>query len=234
VGLTAKRQALIDLHGTFFGTKRFISCKFADNSVKRDIPNFPFKIVEHLNGKAWTEAYGRWYLLAFLGGQSVCAIVDMAKSQLDTPIHEAVIAVPAFFNMHQRQATKDASQQAGLNVRLISEPTAAALAYGLYRSSDRVVAVYDLGGGTFDISIVQVRSGIFEVLSTNGDAHLGREDLDAALLRLIVQKSLRTLVGCLGLSYEALARLCEAAERAKIELSSSFRTRVLLPFITKT
>jgi molecular chaperone DnaK len=234
VGLTAKRQASINPHGTFFGTKRFIGRKFADNSVKRDIPNFPFKIVEHLNGEAWAEAYGRRYSPAFLGGQSVRAIVDMAKSQLDTPIREAVIAVPASFNMHQRQATKDAGQQAGLNVRLISEPTAAALAYGLHRSGDRIVAVYDLGGGTFDISIVQVRSGVFEVLSTNGDAHLGGEDLDAALLRLIVQKSLRTSIRCLGLSHEALARLREAAERAKIELSSSFRTRVLLPFITKT
>ena len=110
----------------------------------------------------------------------------MAKLQLDTPICEAVIAIPASFNMYQRQATKDASQQAGLNVRLISEPTAAALAYGLHRSGNRVVAVYDLGSGTFDISIVQVRSGVFEVLFTNSDAHLGREDLDTALLRLIV------------------------------------------------
>lgn len=234
VGLTAKGQASIDPHGTFFGTKRFIGRKFADNSVQRDIPNFPFKIVEHLKGEAWAEAYGRRYSPAFLGGQFVRAIVDMAESQLDTPIREAVIAVPASFNMHQRQATKDAGQQAGLNVRLISEPTAAALAYGLHRSGDRVVAVYDLGGGTFDISIVQVRSGVFEVLSTNGDAHLGGEDLDTALLHLIVQKSLGTSIGCLGLSHEALARLREAAERAKIEISSSFCARVRLPFITKT
>jgi molecular chaperone DnaK len=234
VGLIAKRQALIHPQSTFFSTKRFIGRQFADNSVQRDVPNFPFKIVEHLKGEAWVEAYGHRYSPAFLGGQFIRAIVNMAESQLDTPIRKAVIAVPASFNMHQRQATKDAGQLAGLDVRLISEPTAAALAYGLHRSGNGVVAIYDLGGGTFDISIVQARNGVFEVLSTNGDTNLGGEDLDTALLRLIVQKSLGTSIECLSLSHGAIVRLREAAELAKIELLSSFRAQVRLPFITKT
>ena len=160
-------------------------------------------------------------------------LVEYAELQLNTSFHEAVIAVPAYFDTLQRQATQDAGQEAGLDVRLVTEPTAAALAYGLHHSGDRVIAVYDLGGGTFEISIVEVQSGVFQVLSTNGDICLGGEDLDMSLLRLILQKFNGASSGCLALTREAHARLREAAEHVKIELSSSSRAMISLPYISK-
>ncbi|KAI0798295.1 hsp70-like protein [Xylaria sp. FL0064] len=233
VGVAAKRQAVVNPENTLFATKRLIGRKFTDPEVQRDIKEVPYKIVQHSNGDAWVEARGQKYSPSQIGGFVLNKMKETAESYLGKPIKNAVVTVPAYFNDSQRQATKDAGQIAGLNVlRVVNEPTAAALAYGLEKEADRVVAVYDLGGGTFDISVLEIQNGVFEVKSTNGDTHLGGEDFDIRLVRHLVQQ-FKTESG-IDLSNDRMAiqRIREAAEKAKIELSSSLQTDISLPFIT--
>jgi len=232
VGIAAKRQAVVNPENTLFATKRLIGRKFSDVEVQRDIQQVPYKIVQHTNGDAWLEAQGQKYSPSQIGGFVLGKMKETAEAFVGKSLKNAVVTVPAYFNDQQRQATKDAGQISGLNVmRVINEPTAAALAYGLEKD-DRVVAVYDLGGGTFDISILEISSGVFEVKSTNGDTHLGGEDFDITLVRHLV-KQFKTEQG-IDLSGDRMAiqRIREAAEKAKIELSSSLQTDINLPFIT--
>lgn len=233
VGIAAKRQAVVNPENTLFATKRLIGRKFTDVEVQRDLKEVPYKIVQHTNGDAWVEARGQKYSPSQIGGFTLQKMKETAENYLSKPIKNAVVTVPAYFNDSQRQATKDAGQIAGLNVlRVVNEPTAAALAYGLEKEADRIVAVYDLGGGTFDISVLEIQNGVFEVKSTNGDTHLGGEDFDIHLVRHIVQSFKKDSGLDLTGDRMAIQRIREAAEKAKIELSSSLQTEVNLPFIT--
>lgn len=233
VGLPAKRQAVVNPENTLFATKRLIGRKFADAEVKKDIGHVPYKIVSHNNGDAWLEAQGKKYSPAQIGGFVVGKMKETAEAYLGKTVKNAVITVPAYFNDSQRQATKDAGQIAGLNVlRVINEPTAAALAYGLDKVEDKVVAVYDLGGGTFDISILEIQKGVFEVKSTNGDTHLGGEDFDITLVKSIIEDFKKAENIDLTKDRMAVQRIREAAEKAKIELSSTLQTDINLPYIT--
>jgi molecular chaperone DnaK len=233
VGIAAKRQAVVNPENTLFATKRLIGRKFTDAEVQRDIKEVPYKIVQHSNGDAWVEARGQKYSPSQIGGFVLNKMKETAENYLSKPVKNAVVTVPAYFNDSQRQATKDAGQIAGLNVlRVVNEPTAAALAYGLEKEADRVVAVYDLGGGTFDISVLEIQKGVFEVKSTNGDTHLGGEDFDIHLVRHIVQEFKKESGLDLSGDRMAIQRIREAAEKAKIELSSSLQTEINLPFIT--
>jgi molecular chaperone DnaK len=233
VGVAAKRQAVVNPENTLFATKRLIGRKFTDVEVQRDIKEVPYKIVQHTNGDAWVEARGQKYSPSQIGGFVLNKMKETAEAYLSKPIKNAVVTVPAYFNDSQRQATKDAGQISGLNVlRVVNEPTAAALAYGLEKEADRVVAVYDLGGGTFDISILEIQNGVFEVKSTNGDTHLGGEDFDIFLVRHLVQQFKKESGIDLTGDRMAVQRIREAAEKAKIELSSSLQTDINLPFIT--
>ena len=232
VGIAAKRQAVVNPENTLFATKRLIGRKFSDAEVQRDIQQVPYKIVQHSNGDAWLEAQGQKYSPSQIGGFVLGKMKETAEAFVGKPLKNAVVTVPAYFNDQQRQATKDAGQISGLNVmRVINEPTAAALAYGLEKD-DRVVAVYDLGGGTFDISILEISSGVFEVKSTNGDTHLGGEDFDITLVRHLVKQFKNEQGIDLSGDRMAIQRIREAAEKAKIELSSSLQTDINLPFIT--
>lgn len=193
----------------------------------------PYKIVQHTNGDAWVASRGQNYSPSQIGGFVLQKMKETAEAYLSKPVKNAVVTVPAYFNDSQRQATKDAGQISGLNVlRVVNEPTAAALAYGLEKEADRVVAVYDLGGGTFDISVLEIQNGVFEVKSTNGDTHLGGEDFDIQLVRHMVQDFKKTSGLDLSGDRMAIQRIREAAEKAKIELSSSLQTDINLPFIT--
>lgn len=233
VGVAAKRQAVVNPENTLFATKRLIGRKFTDAEVQRDIKEVPYKIVQHSNGDAWVEARGQKYSPSQIGGFVLNKMKETAESYLSKPVKNAVVTVPAYFNDSQRQATKDAGQISGLNVlRVVNEPTAAALAYGLEKEADRVVAVYDLGGGTFDISVLEIQNGVFEVKSTNGDTHLGGEDFDIRLVRHLVQQFKQDSGIDLSSDRMAIQRIREAAEKAKIELSSSLQTDISLPFIT--
>ncbi|KAG5989526.1 hypothetical protein E4U52_005490 [Claviceps spartinae] len=233
VGVAAKRQAVVNPENTLFATKRLIGRKFTDVEVQRDIKEVPYKIVQHNNGDAWVAARGQNYSPSQIGGFILNKMKETAEAYLSRPVKNAVVTVPAYFNDAQRQSTKDAGQIAGLNVlRVVNEPTAAALAYGLDKEADRVVAVYDLGGGTFDISILEIQQGVFEVKSTNGDTHLGGEDFDIHLVRHIVADFKKTSGLDLTGDRMAIQRIREAAEKAKIELSSSLQTDINLPFIT--
>lgn len=201
--------------------------------MQRDIKEVPYNIVPHTNGDAWVSARGQNYSPSQIGGFVLQKMKETAESYLSKPVKNAVVTVPAYFNDSQRQATKDAGQIAGLNVlRVVNEPTAAALAYGLEKEADRVVAVYDLGGGTFDISVLEIQNGVFEVKSTNGDTHLGGEDFDIHLVRHIVDDFKKSNGIDLSNDRMAIQRIREAAEKAKIELSSSLQTDISLPFIT--
>ncbi|KAG0663410.1 70-kilodalton heat shock protein [Maudiozyma exigua] len=233
VGIPAKRQAVVNPENTLFATKRLIGRRFEDIEVQRDIKQVPYKIVKHSNGDAWVEARGQTYSPAQIGGFVLNKMKETAEAYLGKTVKNAVVTVPAYFNDSQRQATKDAGQIVGLNVlRVVNEPTAAALAYGLEKSDSKVVAVFDLGGGTFDISILDIDNGVFEVKSTNGDTHLGGEDFDIYLLREIVSR-FKTESGIdLENDRMAIQRIREAAEKAKIELSSTVSTEINLPFIT--
>ncbi|KAK8042721.1 hypothetical protein PG994_013204 [Apiospora phragmitis] len=229
VGVAAKRQAVVNPENTLFATKRLIGRKFTDVEVQRDIK----EITQHANGDAWVESRGQKYSPSQIGGFVLNKMKDTAEAYLSKPVKNAVVTVPAYFNDSQRQATKDAGQIAGLNVlRVVNEPTAAALAYGLEKEDDRVVAVYDLGGGTFDISVLEIQNGVFEVKSTNGDTHLGGEDFDILLVRHLVQQFKKESGIDLSGDRMAIQRIREAAEKAKIELSSSLQTDISLPFIT--
>lgn len=233
VGIAAKRQAVVNPENTLFATKRLIGRKFTDAEVQRDLNEVPYKIVQHTNGDAWVEARGQKYSPSQIGGFTLQKMKETAENYLSKPVKNAVVTVPAYFNDSQRQATKDAGQIAGLNVlRVVNEPTAAALAYGLEKEADRVVAVFDLGGGTFDISVLEIQKGVFEVKSTNGDTHLGGEDFDISLVRHIVQSFKKESGLDLSGDRMAIQRIREAAEKAKIELSSSLQTEINLPFIT--
>lgn len=210
-----------------------IGRKFNDSEVQRDIKEVPYKIVPHTNGDAWVEARGQKYSPSQVGGFVLQKMKETAEAYLSKPVQNAVVTVPAYFNDSQRQATKDAGQIAGLNVlRVVNEPTAAALAYGMEKEADRVVAVYDLGGGTFDISVLEIQNGVFEVKSTNGDTHLGGEDFDIHLVRHIVSEFKKSSGIDISGDRMAIQRIREAAEKAKIELSSSLQTDISLPFIT--
>ena len=233
VGVAAKRQAVVNPENTLFATKRLIGRKFTDAEVQRDIKEVPYKIVQHTNGDAWVSARDQKYSPSQIGGFVLNKMKETAESYLSKKVKNAVVTVPAYFNDSQRQATKDAGQIAGLNVlRVVNEPTAAALAYGLEKEADRVVAVYDLGGGTFDISILEIQNGVFEVKATNGDTHLGGEDFDIHLVRHMVEDFKKTSGIDLSGDRMAVQRIREAAEKAKIELSSSLQTDINLPFIT--
>ena len=233
VGVAAKRQAVVNPENTLFATKRLIGRKFSDAEVQRDIKEVPYKIVQHSNGDAWVSARDQKYSPSQIGGFVLNKMKETAEGYLSKKIKNAVVTVPAYFNDSQRQSTKDAGQIAGLNVlRVVNEPTAAALAYGLEKEADRIVAVYDLGGGTFDISILEIQNGVFEVKATNGDTHLGGEDFDIHLVRHMVEDFKKTSGIDLSGDRMAIQRIREAAEKAKIELSSSLQTDINLPFIT--
>ncbi len=234
VGQSAKRQAVVNPENTMFATKRLIGRNFDDKEVQQDRAIVAYKIVRHTNGDAWVETTdGKRYSPSQIGAFVLGKMKETAEGYLNKSVKNAVVTVPAYFNDSQRQATKDAGSIAGLEVlRVINEPTAAALAYGLDRTGDRVIAVYDLGGGTFDVSILEIQKGVFEVKSTNGDTHLGGEDFDNVIVRYIVNDLKQTQGVDISKDRMALQRVREAAEKAKIELSSTVQTDINLPFIT--
>ena len=233
VGQSAKRQAVTNSENTLFAIKRLIGRTFEDEDVKSDSGLVPYKIVKGDNGDAWVEARGDKYSPSQISAFILQKMKETAESYLGEDVSQAVITVPAYFNDAQRQATKDAGKIAGLEVlRIINEPTAAALAYGLDKKKTGTVAVYDLGGGTFDISILEIGDGVFEVKSTNGDTHLGGEDFDLKIIDYLADEFKKDNGIDLRSDKLALQRLKEAAEKAKIELSSSTETEVNLPFIT--
>ncbi|KAK1924350.1 heat shock protein [Papiliotrema laurentii] len=232
VGQPARRQAVVNGENTIFASKRLIGRKFKDAEVQKDIANVPYKIVAHTNGDAWVEARGQKYSPSQIGAFVVGKMKDTASAYLNKPVNHAVITVPAYFNDSQRQATKDAGSIAGLEVlRVINEPTAAALAYGLDKQDSAVIAVYDLGGGTFDVSILEMQKGVFEVKSTNGDTHLGGEDFDIALVNHILAEFKKETGIDVSGDRMAIQRIREAAEKAKCELSSAGATDISLPYI---
>lgn len=233
VGQPAKRQAVTNPEDTLFAIKRLIGRRFNDPLTKKDMDLVPYKIVDGDNNDAWVEAHGKKYSPSQISAFILQKMKETAESYLGTAVTQAVITVPAYFNDSQRQATKDAGKIAGLEVlRIINEPTAAALAYGLEKKEGGVVAVYDLGGGTFDVSILEIGDGVFEVKSTNGDTFLGGEDFDHTIVEYLAEEFKKENGIDLRQDRLALQRLKEAAEKAKIELSSSTQTEVNLPFIT--
>lgn len=234
VGQPAKRQAVTNHMNTFTATKRLIGRQFDESEVQRERKLVAYEIVKAPNGDAWVKAKdGKTYSPSQIGAFVLMKMKETAEGYLGTPAKNAVITVPAYFNDAQRQATKDAGQIAGLNVlRVINEPTAAALAYGMDRAEDKIIAVYDLGGGTFDVSILEIQKGVFEVKATNGDTFLGGEDFDNALLQHLLAEFKKEQGIDLAKDTFALQRLREAAEKAKIELSSSTQTDINLPYIT--
>ncbi|MEC7745152.1 MAG: molecular chaperone DnaK [Pseudomonadota bacterium] len=233
VGQSAKRQAVTNPENTLFAIKRLIGRGFADDVVKKDSNLVPYKIIKGDNNDAWVETRGDKYSPSQISAFILQKMKETAESHLGEPVTQAVITVPAYFNDSQRQATKDAGKIAGLEVlRIINEPTAAALAYGLDKKKTGTIAVYDLGGGTFDISILEIGDGVFEVKSTNGDTHLGGEDFDLEIINYLAGEFKKDNGIDLRQDKLALQRLKEAAEKAKIELSSSTETEVNLPFIT--
>ena len=233
VGQIAKRQAITNPFNTVFAVKRLIGRKFEDAEVQRDVKIMPYKIVRAENGDAAIEIKGRLYSPAEISAMILTKMKQTAEEYLGEKVNDAVVTVPAYFNDAQRQATKDAGRIAGLNVlRIINEPTAASLAYGLDKKKDERIAVFDLGGGTFDISVLEIGEGVFEVKSTNGDTHLGGEDFDQRIMEFLADEFLKDQGIDLRSDKMALQRLKEAAEKAKMELSTSFETEVNLPFIT--
>jgi len=233
VGQPAKRQAVTNSANTFFSTKRLIGRKFTDEETQKEMKTSAFNIVKASNGDAWVESRGKQYSPSQVGSFVLTKMKETAENFLGSPVKSAVVTVPAYFNDAQRQATRDAGEIAGLNVlRIINEPTAAALAFGLEATKDQVIAVYDLGGGTFDVSILEMQKGVFEVKATNGDTFLGGDDFDHAVLDYLIEDFKKTNSIDLSQDQMALGRLREAAEKAKIELSSSMETDVNLPYIT--
>ena len=233
VGQPAKRQAVTNAEDTIFATKRLIGRTFEDPSVKKDIERAPFKIVKSDKNDAWIEAKGKKYSPSQISAFILQKMKETAEKYLGQPVTKAVITVPAYFNDAQRQATKDAGKIAGLEVlRIINEPTAASLAYGLDKKGGKKIAVYDLGGGTFDVSILEIGDGVFEVKSTNGDTFLGGEDFDDIIVDYLVSEFKKDNGINLKTDKLALQRLKEAAEKAKIELSSATQTEINLPFVT--
>ena len=233
VGQPAKRQAVTNPENTIFAVKRLIGRNFDDPTVKKDVETAPFKIVNSDKGDAWIEAKGTKYSPSQISAFTLQKMKETAEKYLGQEVKQAVITVPAYFNDAQRQATKDAGKIAGLEVlRIINEPTAASLAYGLDKKSNKKIAVYDLGGGTFDVSILELGDGVFEVKSTNGDTFLGGEDFDNAIVEYLLSEFKKENGIDLKSDKLALQRLKEASEKAKIELSSAAQTEINLPFIT--
>lgn len=233
VGVVAKRQAVTNPENTFFSTKRLIGRRFDEEAITKERAILPYKIVKADNGDAWVEGWGKRYSPSQIGAFVLMKMKETAESYLGRDIRQAVITVPAYFNDSQRQATKDAGKIAGLEVlRIINEPTAAALAYGMDKEDGKTIAVYDLGGGTFDVSILEILGGVFEVKATNGNTSLGGEDFDQKVLQFLVSEFKKKEGVDLSKDRLALQRLREAAETAKIELSSKLSTEINLPFIT--
>ncbi|WP_032113039.1 molecular chaperone DnaK [Candidatus Paracaedibacter symbiosus] len=233
VGQSAKRQAVTNPENTLFAIKRLIGRRFDDPMTQKDIGLVPYKIIKADNGDAWVEAHGEKYSPSQVSAMILKKMKETAENYLGESVSQAVITVPAYFNDSQRQATKDAGRIAGLEVlRIINEPTAAALAYGLEKKGTGTIVVYDLGGGTFDVSILEIGDGVFEVKSTNGDTFLGGEDFDARIMDYLADEFKRESGIDLRQDRLALQRLKEAAEKAKIELSSAIQTDINLPFIT--
>ncbi len=233
IGQPAKRQAVTNPENTIFAVKRLIGRRFDDPMTKKDMGLVPYTIVKGKTGDAWVKAGGEDYSPSQISAFTLQKMKETAESYLGETVTQAVITVPAYFNDAQRQATKDAGQIAGLEVlRIINEPTAAALAYGLDKNDGKLIAVYDLGGGTFDISVLEIGDGVFEVKSTNGDTFLGGEDFDATIVEFLAAEFKKAEGIDLTQDKLALQRLKEAAEKAKIELSSAATTEVNLPFIT--
>merc|ERR1712117_34547 len=234
VGMPAKRQAVTNSANTFYATKRLIGRRFDDAEIKKDMKMVSYKICKASNGDAWVSSTdGKVYSPSQIGAFTLTKMKETAEGYLGTTVKNAVVTVPAYFNDSQRQATKDAGQISGLNVlRVINEPTAAALAYGMDKTEDKVIAVFDLGGGTFDISILEIQKGVFEVKSTNGNTFLGGEDFDNHLLNHLVGEFKKEQGIDLAKDQMALQRVREAAEKAKVELSSALRTDINLPYLT--
>jgi molecular chaperone DnaK len=233
VGQPAKRQAVTNPERTIFAVKRLIGRRYDDPTVEKDKKLVPYKIAKGGNGDAWVEVDGKTYSPSQISAFTLQKMKETAEAHLGAKVDQAVITVPAYFNDAQRQATKDAGKIAGLEVlRIINEPTAAALAYGLDKSKSGTIAVYDLGGGTFDVSILEIGDGVFEVKSTNGDTFLGGEDFDMRLVEYLAAEFKKEQGIDLTKDKLALQRLKEAAEKAKIELSSTTQTEINLPFIT--
>lgn len=241
IGITAKRQQLLNALNTFYATKRLIGRKYIENQIKEDIKNLPYKISKGPNNEIIFKAQGKDINPIFVASKILYKIKNSAENFLNKKINKAIITVPAYFNDHQRQATKKAGELAGLNViRIINEPTAAALAYGiglnnnkLLNNTSKKIAVYDLGGGTFDISILELSNGIFEVKATNGNTNLGGEDFDNLLVKHLAEKFKKQSGINLNLKEhsQALQRLKESAEKAKVELSSTTKAEIDLPFL---
>jgi molecular chaperone DnaK len=230
VGQPAKRQAVTNSENTIFAVKRLIGRKVTDAEVEKDRKLVPYKIVDGGNGDAWVEARGQKYSPSQISAFILQKMKETAESYLGEEVTQAVITVPAYFNDAQRQATKDAGKIAGLEVlRIINEPTAAALAYGLDKKDTKTIAVYDLGGGTFDVTILEIDDGLFEVKSTNGDTFLGGEDFDMRIVNYLADEFRKEHGVDLTKDKMALQRLKEAAEKAKIELSSTSRPRSTSP-----
>ncbi|MDB4168675.1 molecular chaperone DnaK [Planktomarina sp.] len=232
-GQPAKRQAVTNPENTVFGVKRLVGRRYDDAHLKKDMKNLPFKVLNGGNGDAWVEAQGEQFSPSQISAFILQKMKETAESYLGEDVSQAVITVPAYFNDAQRQATKDAGKIAGLEVlRIINEPTAAALAYGLDRKESQIIAVYDLGGGTFDVTILEIDDGLFEVKSTNGDTFLGGEDFDMRIVNYLAEEFQKESGVDLTKDKMALQRLKEAAEKAKIELSSSSQTEINQPFIS--
>merc|ERR1739841_73897 len=233
IGQPAKRQAVTNPENTIFAVKRLIGRNFDDPSVKKDVETAPFKIVNSDKGDAWIEAKGNKYSPSQISAFTLQKMKETAEKYLGQAVTKAVITTPAYFNDAQRQATKDAGTIAGLEVlRIINEPTAASLAYGLDKNSEEKIAVYDLGGGTFDISILEIGDGVFQVKSTNGDTHLGGDDFDQVIVDWLADEFKSSNGIDLRQDPMALQRLKEAAEKAKCELSTALTSDINLPFIT--
>ncbi len=233
VGQPAKRQAVTNPENTLFAIKRLIGRRYTDKVVKKDKDLVPYEIVKADNGDAWVSARGEKYAPAQVSAYILQKMKETAERFLGDTVTKAVITVPAYFNDSQRQATKDAGKIAGLEVeRIINEPTAAALAYGMDKQEAGTIAVYDLGGGTFDVSILEIGDGVFEVKSTNGDTFLGGEDFDMRIVDYLADEFKKEQGVDLRADKMALQRLKEAAEKSKIELSSATQTEINLPFIT--
>jgi molecular chaperone DnaK len=234
VGISAKRQGVTNPQNTLYATKRLIGRRFDDKETQRDVKVLSYKVVRAPNGDAWVETTNKQtYSPSQIGAFVLIKMKETAESYLGKPVTEAIVTVPAYFNDQQRQATKDAGRISGLDVkRIINEPTAAALAYGMDKNENKILAVYDLGGGTFDISILELASGVFEVKATNGDTNLGGEDFDMLLQRYLIDQFKKDTGIDVSGDRMALQRLKEAAEKAKIELSSTSQTDIDLPFLT--
>src|SRR5204862_4165195 len=233
VGQIARRQAITNPENTVFAIKRLIGRRFDDVEVQRAMKVLPYKIVKADNGDAWVEIRGKKYSPAEVSAMVLQKMKQTAEDYLGEKVTEAVITVPAYFNDAQRQATKDAGRIAGLDVkRIVNEPTAAALAYGLDKSKDHLIAVYDFGGGTFDISILEVGEKVVEVVSTNGDTHLGGDDIDQLVMDWLVAEFKKDQGIDVSKAKMVIQRLREAAAQAKIELSSVMETEINLPFLT--